>query len=137
MGFGLTRFSDYLDASEHDPLVIVQIESIAAVKDLKKIVAVEGIGSICIGPYDLSGSMGKLGDTEAADVQAAIDESCACARQAGMMIGSVSGTDPKSIRRWKARGANWLAVCSDYSVLAGATKNALEQAGSAIPRKRA
>ena len=43
------------------PVVVVQIESIDAVENLKDILAVRGVDSFIIGPYDLSCSMGIPG----------------------------------------------------------------------------
>ena len=58
--YGKHDFFEYVKDSETNPLVIVQIEHIDAVKNLDKILKVPGIGSICVGPCDLSGSMGIL-----------------------------------------------------------------------------
>lgn len=126
--FGMTPFADYLDTSEHDPMVIIQIEHINALKEIDKILAVEGIDSICVGPYDLSSSMGKLKTApDDPEVQAVIDQVCACARRAGVMIGSVSGTSPASINKWRQRGAHWLAVCGDCGNIAAASRKAMDE----------
>jgi len=71
-GVGLARaqsygasFKDYFSwqADMNDgPVVIVQIEHIDAVEDLKNILNVEGVDAFFIGPYDLSCSMGIPGD---------------------------------------------------------------------------
>ena len=52
---------EYLATADQQILVIVQIEHIDAVKNLDAILAVPGLDGICLGPNDLSGSMGKLG----------------------------------------------------------------------------
>ena len=44
------------------PVVVVQIESIDAVENLKDILAVHGVDAFIIGPYDLSCSMGIPGE---------------------------------------------------------------------------
>ena len=67
-GFGLARaqgygndFTDYLNWVKKETVVIVQIESIEAVRNLKDILSVEGVDGFMIGPYDLSGSLGIPG----------------------------------------------------------------------------
>ena len=73
-GVGLARaqqygssFKEYL-AWQSDmnsgPIVIVQIEHIDAVDNLKKILTVDGVDAFIIGPYDLSCSMGIPGEFE-------------------------------------------------------------------------
>jgi 2-dehydro-3-deoxyglucarate aldolase/4-hydroxy-2-oxoheptanedioate aldolase len=110
-------FDEYVKKSEHDPIVIVQIEHIDALDELDAILAVDGVDSICIGPCDLSASMGLLGQVESTDVERVVDEICAKARAHGMMLGAAVGNGPETISRWRERGANWLAVAADYGCI--------------------
>ena len=57
-GLGLT---DYVGSANDTVAVIVQAEHIDAVENIEAIVKVEGVDAIFIGPYDLSASMGKMG----------------------------------------------------------------------------
>src|SRR3989338_4917219 len=59
-GYGKT-FEAYKKWIQHESVVIIQIEHIDAVRDIDAIFAVKGIDAFIIGPYDLSGSMGKPG----------------------------------------------------------------------------
>ena len=52
--------------------MIAQIEHIEAVHNLDKILDVEGIDGIIVGPYDLSASMGYPGDYDRDDVRKAL-----------------------------------------------------------------
>ena len=113
MRFGAMPFEQYLRQSEHDPLIIVQIEDIAAMSELDEILAVEGIGSICVGPYDLSGSMGKLGQVDDPEVAAVIDEICRKTLAAGKMLGTATGFAPANVQHWIDRGIQWLALNSE------------------------
>ena len=54
--------------------IIVQIEHIDAIKNLKSILNVKGINGSIIGPYDLSASMGKPGKFEDDDVKEVLAE---------------------------------------------------------------
>jgi 2-dehydro-3-deoxyglucarate aldolase/4-hydroxy-2-oxoheptanedioate aldolase len=112
--YGAIPFNDYLKSSESDPMVIIQIEHIDAVKNLDEILKVDGVDSICVGPCDLSASMGKLDSLGAPEVEEVIDEICEKAHAAGKIIGSAVGSDPDTIEKWKTnRHASWLAVTGD------------------------
>ena len=50
-------FDDYRKEAQ-EPLLIAQIEHINAVNNLEKILQVDGVDAIMVGPYDLSASMG-------------------------------------------------------------------------------
>ena len=112
--YGRHDFFEYVKDSETNPLVIVQIEHIDAVKNLDKILKVPGIGSICVGPCDLSGSMGILNRMDDPELNKVIDEICLKTKKAGVMLGTAAG----GFARWKARGVDWFAGTSDWGAMA-------------------
>jgi len=59
-GYGF-NFEEYARKINNESVVIVQIEHRDAVENIKEILSVEGVDGCIIGPYDLSGSMGKPG----------------------------------------------------------------------------
>ncbi len=65
-GFG---FEDYKDNYADDIQLIVQIEHVDAVNNLEEILSLDAIDGTFIGPYDLSGSMGKPGKYDDEDVR--------------------------------------------------------------------
>jgi 2-keto-3-deoxy-L-rhamnonate aldolase RhmA len=52
---------EYVNTSNENLAVVIQIEHIDAVKNIEEIIKVSGIDCLFIGPYDLSASMGKVG----------------------------------------------------------------------------
>jgi len=112
--YGAVDFFDYLKDSESSPMVIVQIEHIDAVKNLDKILKVPGIGSICIGPCDLSGSMGILNQMDDPELNKVINEVAFKVKKAGKILGTAAGNFP----RWKARGVDWFAGIADWGAMA-------------------
>jgi 2-dehydro-3-deoxyglucarate aldolase len=66
-GYGF-NFEEYADTINNKTRVIAQIEHIDAINNLEDIITVDGIDGTIIGPYDLSGSMGKPGKYEDSDV---------------------------------------------------------------------
>ncbi|OGV58384.1 MAG: hypothetical protein A2X49_10480 [Lentisphaerae bacterium GWF2_52_8] len=111
--YGVTPFGDYLKASESEPLVIVQIEHIDAVRNLDAILKVPGIDSICIGPCDLSGSMGKLNQLDDPELNRVIDEICLKTRKANIILGSATGYSQQIFDKWRKRGLQWTAISGD------------------------
>ena len=67
-GYGLT-FDRYLANANAHIAVVVQIEHVEGARQIEAILAVEGIDAVLVGPYDLSGSLGKPGRVDDPDVQ--------------------------------------------------------------------
>ena len=72
-GYGI-QFQEYVENANAQTLVVVQIEHIEGVNQIDSIVAVEGVDVIFVGPYDLSASMGLIGEVAHPDVLAAIEK---------------------------------------------------------------
>ncbi len=124
MKYGAMPFAEYLKKSETEPMVIIQIEHIDAVRNLDAILKVPGIDSICVGPCDLSASMGLLHDSNCEEVNRVVDEICRKTKEAGILLGTASGGFP----RWKARGINWIAMASDCGCMFAQARKTIEDA---------
>lgn len=72
-GYG-TSFQEYLDKAAGSVAVIAQIEEVEGVKNIDEIIGVDGIDAIFIGPYDLSGSMGILGQLHHDELSRMVDD---------------------------------------------------------------
>ena len=137
-GFGPTRgvrfggidVADYLEHADDQTLVIIQIEHIQAVENLDAILATPGIDTVMIGPNDLSGSMGLLGQISHPQVLATIDRIIAAGQAAGIPVG-LAGCAPESAPSWHAKGVSWLSVTGDWHVLYAAARGALALARGA------
>lgn len=70
-GYG-NNFDKYKQFVDEGIFIVAQIEHINAVNNLTSILDVDGLDAIIIGPYDLSASMGKVGDLENIDVKNAV-----------------------------------------------------------------
>jgi 2-dehydro-3-deoxyglucarate aldolase/4-hydroxy-2-oxoheptanedioate aldolase len=70
-GYG-PGFDAYVETANEQVAVIVQAEHVEAVHNIHAILDVPGIDGIFIGPFDLSASMGKTGQINHPEVQAAI-----------------------------------------------------------------
>ena len=64
-------FDSYKEAAQRS-FVVAQVESANAIQAIDEIASVAGLDAIMIGPYDLSASLGRTGETQHPEIQAAI-----------------------------------------------------------------
>ena len=112
--YGSIPMDEYYAFSEKEPLVIVQIEHIEAVRNLDEILSVPGVDAILVGPYDLTISMGKPGQWDDPEVGKIIDTICEKALKAGKILGAYAECQ---FERWRKRGVNFLAGANDTGAL--------------------
>ena len=62
-GYGV-KFREYVSAANREIAVIVQAEHARAVENIDAIVRVPGVDAVLLGPYDLSASLGKMGQID-------------------------------------------------------------------------
>lgn len=116
-GYG-RQFEDYKHWLATQSIVIVQIEHISAVRDIDAIFSVKGIDAFMIGPYDLSGSLGRPGDFDHPDFKAALKTVMAAAKRHGITPGMHSvAADPALARRRMNEGFKFLAYSLDTILL--------------------
>lgn len=122
-GFGL-NFSDYVATANDNLAIILQIEHIDAVNDIDAILQTPGVAALFVGPFDLSGSMGLLGQINAPEVQAAIERVMDACKVADMPLG-LYVVDGASGKAAIARGFRMIALGTDASYLLKAAQGAL------------
>jgi len=99
-GFGGSA-ADYVEASNRETLVCVQIEDPEGLVNLPAILAVPGIDVFFVGPSDLAQAMGYPGRTDVPEVRSAIDGAFRTILAAGKIPGTTGAPDaiPGLIRR--------------------------------------
>lgn len=131
-GFGPRRASDYYrDVSSYiagandGVIVAIQIERQEAVEILDSILSVPEIDLVCLGPMDLSGSLGVLGQFDHPDVAAAIDRVIkACAeKNLPLCLGTALG--PEKMLEFASRGVRFILAAEDHVVLREGTDDLL------------
>ena len=116
--------ADYVQHANEETMAIVQIEHIDAVERIDEILAVPGIDLPLIGPYDLSGSMGLLGQVHHPEVQGAIDRVLAAGKKANLPVG-IFGVTAEEVNAYIEAGFEAILVGVDAGFLASAAKDAL------------
>lgn len=129
-GYGAT-LNEYLQQANDDVAVVVQIEHQAAVEVIDEIAATPGLAATLIGPYDLSGSMGLLGQVGHPRVQEAVAKIVASCRAAKLPIGMFVGDADQAAAR-AAEGIQLLAINVDINMLRQAYTDALTSAREQI-----
>jgi 2-dehydro-3-deoxyglucarate aldolase/4-hydroxy-2-oxoheptanedioate aldolase len=120
-------FQDYVANANQTILAVVQAEHIEAVENITSIVKVPGIDAVFVGPYDLSASMGKPGQTQDPSVQAAIRKVRDAVLSAGLKLG-IYCSDPESARSLMQQGYTLIGMSTDLNYLSGSAAAALSAA---------
>ncbi len=96
--------------------VIVQLETPAAVAQLEAIASVDGVDALFLGPSDLSGAMGLVGQLTHPDVMAVLADCVKRCHALGKPVGIVGGT-AEVVAQYRAMGFDFLAIASDMGLL--------------------
>lgn len=120
------RVDDYLAQANDSVSLTVQIESAEAVEQADEILAVDGVDAVFVGPADLSASLGLLGQqghpTVVSTVERVLDAAAAAGKPAG-----VNAFDPVMAEHYLERGASFVLVGADVSLLARASEQLAER----------
>jgi len=121
-GYG-NNFQDYFDSINDQVIVLAQIEHHLAVERIDEIVGVEGLDGVFLGPYDLSGSMGIVGQFEHPRMADARKRVIEASKRAGKAVGihEVS-PDASAMRALLEEGFNFLACSLDTVFLGNAAR---------------
>lgn len=117
MNYGRLEQQAYLKGANQGVFVVAQVETKELVAEIDDVLALEGLDSLVLGPQDLSGSMGRLGDTTHPDVVAAMKTVATKARAAGKFIGSGLGANPKFARLLVDLGVQWMQAGNDIEYM--------------------
>ena len=133
-GFGAS-FPAYRQWLEQNAVIVAMIEHIDAVHAIDQILSVPGIDAYIIGPYDLSGSMGRPGALDHPEVQEAITH----IREAGQRAQKPGGIhviepDPEALRVRIESGFNFLGYSLDIRILDSICRNHLQLIRSTMRR---
>lgn len=130
------RVDGYLGRASETISLTVQIESAAAVQDVERIAAVDGVDALFVGPSDLAASMSHLGQQSHPEVVDAVLRSIAAGRAAGTPVG-VNAFVPADAERYIAAGASFVAVGADVAILARQTEALVDRFAGAAGGERA
>ncbi|MCP4768389.1 MAG: 2,4-dihydroxyhept-2-ene-1,7-dioic acid aldolase [Gammaproteobacteria bacterium] len=132
-GVGLARaqgygrnFAEYMESANDRIAVIIQAEHIDAVNNIDAIVKVDGIDAVFIGPYDLSASMGRMGEVDHPEVVEAIDRVGEACQQNNIALGYF-GTTAESVEGYIDKGYNLICAGVDAAFVTRGAEQVLEK----------
>jgi 4-hydroxy-2-oxoheptanedioate aldolase len=111
------RVKDYFARADDEICLLLQIETRAAIDQIEKMAAIDGVDCLFIGPQDLAASLGHLGNPGHPEVKAAIGEAIARIKAAGKAPGLLNFNEAEA-KGWIEKGAQFVAVTSDQFLLA-------------------
>ncbi len=118
-------FNEYMERANDEIAVILQAETARALKNISEIVQVPGIDAIFIGPYDLSASLGKMGQLSAPEVQQAIETIAQTCHAAGVRLGIFAAT-VEDIEPFIEQNYTLLAIGTDGLLMAQKAREILQ-----------
>lgn len=117
------RVANYAALAEEELCLLVQVETVAALKRLEEIAAVEGVDGVFIGPADLAASMGYAGQPGHPAVKQAVEDAIVRLTSTGKASGILT-TDREFAERCISLGSVFTAVAIDAGVLARGAEEA-------------
>jgi 4-hydroxy-2-oxoheptanedioate aldolase len=111
------RDAGYLASADDGITVLVQVETRRGLDQLERIVAVDGIDGVFVGPADLAASLGHLGRQEHPEVIAAVEGAIKAVTSLGKAAGVNAFAEPM-VRRYVAAGCKFVVVGADVTLLA-------------------
>jgi 2-dehydro-3-deoxyglucarate aldolase/4-hydroxy-2-oxoheptanedioate aldolase len=115
--YGRDGGADYIRHANEHLFVAVQIETVDALNELDAIVHVPGLDSVVIGPQDLSGSMGILGQLSNPQLMEAVAKIVRTAREAGLYVGIGMGPSDEYAQYAAKLGVQWIQCGGDFSYM--------------------
>ena len=126
-GYGM-EFEKYKEWVNKDSIVVVQIEHVEAINNLKEIMNVEEVDAGIIGPYDLSASMGYPGEFNRKEVQEMLSKFLEVAKALKKPAGfHAVFPDSEDAKRKIDLGFNFLAFGLDTLFLATKARTELSR----------
>ena len=111
------RISDYFSRIEDETTVLVQVETLSAIKQAEEIAAVDGVDGVFFGPADIAADMGYLGQPTHPEVWELIRETAGKLMRKNVPVGTLV-FDPTAAKQLLQDGFTFVACGSDAAILA-------------------
>ena len=112
--------SDYFQQAQ-DTMVIIQAEGKGFLERVDEILSVPGIDIVFVGPYDLSSSLGLIGQIEHPEVEKLVRQVVEKAAAHGVKVGCFADT-PQMARKWRDMGIKFLGYSCDTAIFMNAAR---------------
>lgn len=126
-GYGIEPAA-YAEEMNRKTIVCLMIESKAGIEDLDRILTLDEIDCISVGPSDVSNSYGYPGQIDHPVVKAAIDGARKAVLASGKALCGLSGTPEKALMELK-EGSRGLLIGSDLQILTAGFETIVQEVG--------
>jgi len=124
-GFDFDRYQKWL---EEESIVIVQIEHIDAVENIYEILSVDDVDGFIVGPYDISGSLGKPGNFETKEFKEIMKKIIEAGKKFKKPAGfHVIPPDGNEVKKYTDMGYKFIAISLDTLILGKKCKEVLSK----------
>jgi 4-hydroxy-2-oxoheptanedioate aldolase len=118
------RFEYFKGANEN--LVIIHLEGKEAIDNLDELLEVDGLDILFIGPYDLSSSLGVLGQVDHPKVRECMKEIIRKAAAKGKAVGTFVDNN-ENARLWRETGVQYISYSVDVGIFYEACRSIVQQ----------
>jgi 4-hydroxy-2-oxoheptanedioate aldolase len=128
LGFRSVPAAEALPAMNQATMVIVQLESAAALAAIEDIVAVDGVDLVLIGTNDLLADLGRPGEYDHPKVRETYERTITACRKQGKHVGVGGlGARPDLVQQYVAMGARFVSTGTDLGFLLAASTERAQQ----------
>ena len=108
--------------------MVLQIETASAIKNLEKILKVKGFDGTMIGPYDLSGSVGELGNFRSTEFKKSILKYEKISKKYNKFMGShIAYPEINTVKNQIKKKYKFIVVGTDMTLLGEACRSLLKK----------
>jgi 2-keto-3-deoxy-L-rhamnonate aldolase RhmA len=132
--YGRFTGGKYLEHANQNLFVVAQIETVSALNELDAIVAIEGLDSLVVGPYDLSASMGMPGEVHHPKILEAIRQVASKARAVGKYVGMGMGGNAEHALEAAGLGVQWAQCGNDFEYMIRAADQLYQTVRQRLPK---
>ncbi len=126
-------FDEYVKQANDDVLLFVMIESVDAVNNIDEILSVDGLDGVLIGPYDLSGSFGLVGQTDCEQVRKSITKVVSACKAHNKIAGQhIVDPNPQKVKDAIKQGYRFIPVGIDALYLIKSMQSTVENINKEI-----
>ncbi len=138
--YGVDSADDYISSGNNEMMRFLQIESRQAVCCMEEMTKIPHVDGFIIGPMDMSGSVGNLGDNRRGETNALIDRAIAIGHAAGLPVGLSTGSDDaEELEHWISKGVDFISASTDtWSIIKGGREvlGTMQRISQKYPRAR-
>jgi 4-hydroxy-2-oxoheptanedioate aldolase len=124
--YGAGEFKEYMNWSNQQSLLVIQVEGMEGLDNFPHILEVPGVDVVWLGPYDLSQSMGIPGEVNHPRVTEKMKQIISLCREKDIAVGTFADK-PEMVRKWISLGVDLIAMSFDTKLLYEGAKRLLNE----------